>query len=182
MVWLGAGLVLGQGATTNAPPTTKDLAQSPNTQLTPEGVDALMQKLYATISGPAGQKRDPDMFRSMFVKDLGRLSVLVKDRQTGQPGVRLITLDDYIQRSFPMLEKDGFYEQEVARRTERFGDLVAVWSTYESRRKPEDATPFMRGLNSIQIVNEGGQWKVLSIVWQAERPDLKLPEQYEKRR
>jgi len=177
---LCAGLTWGQAGTTNAPKTTEDLVTRTKTPLEPQGLDQVMQRLYATISGPAGQKRDPDAFRAMFVKQWGRLSVMGKDPQSGTAAVRIITPDDYIERSFPVLEKNGFYEQEAARRTERFGDIVAVWSTYESRHKPGEA-PFMRGINAIQFVNEGGAWKILSIVWQAERPDLKLPQEYENR-
>jgi len=177
MMLLCAGLMWGQAGTTNAPQTTKDLLQQTPTQITPPGIDAAVQQLYAVISGPAGKKRDADAFRNMFVKEFGRLSVIGKNPQTGDMGVRILTPDDYISKSFPYLEKNGFFETEVARRMERFGDLLHVWSTYESRHNPGEA-PFARGINSIQFANDGSGWKIVSILWEGERPDLKLPEEY----
>ena len=55
-----------------------------------------------------------------------------------------------------MLERDGFFEQEIARKVEAFGDFAHVWSTYEGRRTPADEKPFLRGINSIQLVRQGG--------------------------
>jgi hypothetical protein len=55
---------------------------------------------------------------------------------------------------------------EIARRTERYGSVVHVFSTYESRRNADDAEPFMRGINSIQLLYEKGRWWVVTIFWQ----------------
>jgi hypothetical protein len=159
-----------------APTTTAQLTQGTDT-ITPAGLDRAIHDLYDSISGPAGQKRDPDRFRNLFVKQWGRLTSIGKDRETGNLAVNVLSPDDYIAKSFPYLEKNGFFESEVARRTERFGDIIQVWSTYESRHKPGEA-PFARGINGIQYVNIDNQWKVLSIFWEAERPDNPIPQQY----
>ena len=176
LLLMSAVLVYGQEA--NAPRTTQELVSRAPAPLEIQGLDRAIQQLYASISGPAGKKRDPDAFRAMFVKEWGRLSVMGKDPQSGAMSVHILSPDDYIAKSFPYLEKNGFYEVEAARRTERFGDIVSVWSTYESRHNPGEA-PFARGINAIQFVNDGGSWKILSLVWEGERPDLKLPQEYE---
>lgn len=74
--------------------------------------------------------------------------------------------------------QEGFFETEIARRTEEFGNIVHVWSTYEARHKADDSKPFMRGINSIQLINDGKRWWVMTIMWQAENPDSPLPEKY----
>jgi hypothetical protein len=170
-------------AQSNTTPATHDAPQSPNdlktnpSRVQPQGEEEFVRELYATISGPAGQKRDPDRFRNLFVKNLGRLVVIYKDPKTGQIGTRLLQPDDYIEKSFPYLEKNGFFEDEVARRTERYGNMMHIWSTYESRHKPGEQ-PFQRGINSIQLTNDGSGWKIIEIAWQGETPDNPLPEQY----
>ena len=163
----------------NAPQTPNQLTQGPN-RLQPAGLDIMMQELYSVISGPAGKVRNPDRFRNLFLKDKGRLTNVGKDPKTGQIIVNLITPEDYIQNSFPKLEKNGFFEREVGRRTERFGNIVQVWSTYESRHTA-DGQPFQRGINGLQLVNDGSGWKILSIFWEAERPDNPIPQEYLKR-
>ena len=141
-----------------------------------ESADAIIKSVYGVISGPAGQKRDWDRMRSLFTAD-ARMVAVVKT-STGEIRRIHMTVEDYISRSGPTLEQRGFFEKEVARRTEQFGNLVHAWSTYEARAKSDDEKPMMRGINSIQLWNDGKRWWVLSIVWQAEDPTTKLPEKY----
>ena len=104
--------------------------------------------------------------------------VAISKAASGDVRRRHLTVEDYIKTSGPYLESNGFFEKEVARRTEQFGNLVHVWTTYEARNKADDAKPMMRGINSMQLWNDGKRWWVLSIVWQAEDPTTPLPEKY----
>ena len=137
-----------------------------------ESIDAICKALYASISGPAGQARDWNRVRSLFHRHHKMLPV-VRGR-SGMQAVAL-TVDDYVQRSGPMLERDGFFEQEIARQVLQFGDLAHVWSTYAGRRALADAEPFLRGINSIQLVREGGRWWVLQIAWEQEADAGPIP-------
>ncbi len=141
-----------------------------------DSADAIIKSVYDVISGPAGQKRDWDRMRSLFTED-ARMVAIAKT-QTGEIRRRHMTVEDYIKLSGPSLESRGFFEKEVARRTEQFGNLGHIWSTYEARTKADDEKPFMRGINSMQLWNDGKRWWVLSIVWQAEDPTTPLPEKY----
>ena len=90
----------------------------------------------------------------------------------------MLDVEGYIARVEPLFETEGFYEKEVARRTELFGQIAHVWSTYESRHDPRDREPFMRGINSIQLLNDGKRWWIVTVYWDSERPDNPLPPQY----
>jgi hypothetical protein len=138
-------------------------------------VDAIVKALYDVISGPAGQRRDWARLRSLC-HPTAKLLPLVKT----PAGARLVPLaiDDYIQRSGPMLEQQGFFEQEIARRSETFGDFAHVWSTYEGRHALADKKPFLRGINSSQLVREGGRWHVLHVLWQQEADAGPIPAEY----
>src|SRR5204863_438347 len=72
----------------------------------------------------------------------------------------------------------GFYEKEIARCTEQFGHIAHVWSTYESRHNADDPTPFMRGINSIQLFYDGARWWIVTIYWQQESTEHPVPEKY----
>ncbi len=139
-------------------------------------IDAIIAAAYDVISGPAGKKRDWDRERSLFIPG-ARLIPTAK--KAGRADVDLapliLDIDEYIARVEPLLQ-EGFYETEIARRTEQFGQFAHVWSTYESRHKPEDAEPFMRGINSIQLFNDGARWWIVTIYWQHENADHPLPE------
>jgi hypothetical protein len=143
-----------------------------------ESADAIIKAVYNVISGAAGEKRNWDLMRSLFTEDARMVAIGVTP--TGEVRRRHMTVEDYIKLNGPALETRGFFEKEVARRTEQFGNLVHVWSTYEARSKADDAKPMMRGINSMQLWNDGKRWHVLSIVWQAEDPKNPLPEKYMK--
>jgi hypothetical protein len=140
-------------------------------------LDSIMKAVYSVISGDAGQKRDWDRFRSLFHKD-ARLIPSGKNPQTGVVGARAFTPEEYISRSAPFMEKEGFYESELARRVDMYGNIAHVFSTYESRHTPTDKKPFARGINSFQLLNDGKRWWVITIYWEGETPENPLPKQY----
>ena len=137
-------------------------------------IDAILAALYDVISGPAGQPRDWNRMRSLFVPG-GRL-MPTGVRPDGSVVVRLMEVNDYIATSGPMLERVGFNEREITRRVEQFGHIAHVFSTYEGRMQTESTV--MRGINSIQLMNDGTRWWVVSVYWEAESPSNPLPERY----
>jgi hypothetical protein len=139
-----------------------------------ESIDVIVAALYDVISGPAGEARDWNRMRSLFIPG-GRL-MPVGPRGPGAAGMRILEVNDYIALSGATLERVGFTERELARRTERFGHIAHVFSTYEGRAETEDLV--VRGINSIQLVNDGTRWWVISVFWEAETPDNPLPAEY----
>lgn len=138
--------------------------------------EAIVAAVYDVISGPAGQKRNWDRMRSLFVPDARMIPT--GKRPTGESTRRVLTVEDYITSSGPFLEKDGFFETEIGRKTEQFGNIVHVFSTYESKRTLTDEKPFVRGVNSFQLWNDGKRWWVITILWQSESKDVPIPEKY----
>ena len=161
-------------------PTTPTPAAPAASPADVASLDAILAALYDVISGPAGKKRDWDRMRSLFVP--GARLIPTGPRQSGGYGARVLTVDEYIERASGVFDKEGFYERESARQTELFGQIAHVFSTYESRHAPDDAKPFQRGINSIQLLNDGQRWWVVTIFWQGEDAKNPLPEKYLKSR
>ena len=144
-----------------------------------ESIDAIIAATYDVISGPAGKQRDWDRERSLFYPGARLMpTATVAGRNDVELAPQILDVESYIARVEPLFAKSGFYETEIARRVESFGSIAHVWSTYESRRDPSDPEPFMRGINSIQLFNDGRRWWVLSIYWQHESTQQPLPKQY----
>ncbi len=139
-------------------------------------IDSIVAALYDVISGPAGKRRDWDRMRSLFLP--GARLIPTGRRQTGETGARTADVEGYIAASSPYMERQGFFEREIGRRTERFNSIAHVFSTYESRHKAEDVRPFDRGINSIQLFNDGKRWWIVTVFWEAERPGNAIPEKY----
>jgi hypothetical protein len=139
-------------------------------------VDGIVAALYDVISGPAGKQRDWNRLRSLFAPQ-GKL-VAVGTRPDGNTPPTTMTVDDYIVRVTKPFADAGFYESELARSSDSFGPIVHVFSTYESRHAPGDAKPFQRGINSIQLVNDGARWWIVNLLWRAESDNNPLPARY----
>ena len=139
-----------------AQPTAADLA----------GIDAAIRGVYDVISGPPGQKRDFDRMRSLFAPGATLKAI-------GPKGLHGGSLEDYIARDKDILEREGFTERELGRRTEVWGGLATAWSAYDGRTA--NGSFHERGINSFQLVKIDGKWVVASILWQEETPANPLP-------
>jgi hypothetical protein len=140
-------------------------------------VDAIVGALYDVISGAKGQARDWDRFRSLFLPD-GRLIPSRADRDTHRADALILTVDGYVERASHNMAAEGFYERGIHNEVEQFGSIVHVWSTYESRHAADDAKPFTRGINSIQLLKSGDRYWVVEVLWDAETPANPIPAQY----
>jgi hypothetical protein len=144
-----------------------------------ESIEAIVAAAYDVISGPAGKKRDWKRERSLFISGARLIPTAVDaGRNDVDLAPQVLDVDAYIARVESYFATTGFYEKEVARRVEQFGQIAHVWSTYESRHDPNDAEPFMRGINSIQLFNDGSRWWILTIYWQHESRQHAIPGKY----
>jgi hypothetical protein len=136
--------------------------------------DAIVAALYDSISGPAGD-RDWDRFRSLFIPEAQLIATFKK--RDGTLGYKAMTVQGYVDGAGKYFKEHGFYEREVSRKIETFGSITQIFSTYESRETKE-GKPFERGINSIQLYNDGSRWWVVDVYWTGETPDHPIPEQY----
>ncbi|MBT8253217.1 MAG: hypothetical protein HKN00_06205 [Flavobacteriaceae bacterium] len=139
-------------------------------------IDKTVETLYAVISGDKGESRDWDLFRYLFHPD-AKLIPSGKNKE-GMTQARYMTAEDYISGSGQWLVENGFFEKEIHRSTQTFGNLAHLFSTYESFRSSTDTAPFMRGINSIQLMYDGKRWWILNIYWTQESEDNPIPNAY----
>jgi hypothetical protein len=129
--------------------------------------------MYAMISGPAGP-RDWDRQAQLFHPDARQMRTGVGE--DGKPWIVIMGLEQYRRDTQPFFDTGPFFEVELARRIEVFGNMAHAWSHYEAKRDPTDLVPERRGVNSIQLFKgEDGAWKIISMIWDNERPGLSLP-------
>ena len=176
-------IAFAMGARAQTPTPTPQASPAQTAAATPPAnpadvatMDAIVAAVYDVISGPAKTPRNWDRFRSLFIP--GARLIPTGRRPTGEVLSRVLTPDDYIQRSAPLLEQNGFFEREVSRRVEKFGNIAHLFSTYESRHTKDEEKPFARGINSFQLMNDGKRWWIVTIFWQAEDDKNPLPAEY----
>jgi len=165
---------------TNQQPAATQATPAPPPPAKPADVaspDAILAATYDVISGPAAQKRDWDRFRSLFIPG-ARLIPTVAKKTGGGLETRVITPEEYATHADAYFQKNGFAEREISRKSERYGNIMQIFSTYESRHDASDAQPFARGINSFQLFYDGTRWWVVTIFWQEETPDAPLPKEF----
>jgi len=162
-------------------PLLGDIAAHPNWPVAESGdvnsVDAIVAAVYNVISGPKGQARDWNRMRTLFLPD-ARLIPARPAKDSPNADAVLLSIDDYIARSSGNMTTNGFFERGIANRVEQFGNIVHVWSTYESRHDAADVAPFARGINSFQLLKDGDRYWIVNIFWDSERPDNPIPHKY----
>jgi hypothetical protein len=144
-------------------------------------VDAVIAALYASVSHDSATAPNWERMRSIFLQ----VGMLIPPKNPKSDMFTVLDVDGFEQRvreSVAAAKAKGdptsFFEREIARRLDCFGNVCQAFSTYESRRAPSDEKPFVRGINSIQLVNDGRRWWIASVVWDTERADNAIPAQY----
>ena len=139
-------------------------------------LNSTLETLYLVISGEKGENRDWDLFRHLFHKDAKLIP-----SQKGKNGLvtaKFMSPQEYIKGSGKWLVDNGFYEVELHRDVEQFGNIAHVFSTYESYRSKDDTEPFMRGINSIQMLYDGKRWWIINVYWMQESEEHPIPQKY----
>jgi hypothetical protein len=139
--------------------------------------EAILAAVYDVISGGKGQARDWDRMRSLFIPD-ARLIPASATAGGAHTDAIILTIDGYIARSNGRMTTTGFFEDSIHNEVEQFGNIVQIWSTYESRHNADDPTPFARGINSFQLLKDGDRYWVVNIFWDAESPTKPIPAKY----
>ena len=148
--------------------------EGPSTYADTKSIDSVVSTLYEVISGPKG-RRDWDRLRNLCIKN-AQFNMVVKDEK-GNPFYRYGTLESYIKTVGPVFARSSFYEREIGRTVERYGEIAHVFSAFESSLTKTGA-PIERGMNSIQMTYSEGRWWIVNIIWTSESKRYPIPEKY----
>ena len=139
-----------------------------------QAIGAVVDEMYAMISGPAGPR---DWSRQAACFHPGARQIRTFLDAEGRPAMKAMGLADYARDTTDFFMTHAFYEVEIARRIDLFGNIAHVWSAYEARRALDDAEPERRGINSIQLFKDPDKgWRIMAMIWDNEREGLKLPD------
>ena len=138
--------------------TAPGRAHGPVTAADAATVDAVVSALYGSVSHGPDAEPDWKRMRSIFLP----VGMLIPPKRPREDMFTVLDVDGFqerVQTSMAAAKAKGettaFFEKEVARRTDCFGNVCQIFSTYEARHAPADEKPFVRGINSIQLVKDG---------------------------
>jgi len=176
---LAAGVGLAQ-TPAPAPPAPIRRPTQPPAPAEAASVDAVIAALYAGVSHPPNEQPDWSRLRTICLKDARFIPPQLPSGEFA-----FLSTEDFIQRvssgiaaRAPKMEDSGFTEREISRHSDCWGNICQVFSTYEGRHLAADAKPFVRGINSIQLVQDGNRWWVVNVFWDQESPEKPLSSAY----
>ena len=133
-------------------------------------IGAVVDAMYAMVSGPRGP-RDWSRQAQVFTADARQMRTGVD--AAGRAWIKTMSPADYQADVAGFFAANDFFEVEIARRIDVLGNMAQVWSLYEARTSPDDATPERRGVNSIQLFRDPDLgWRIVSMIWDNERPGV----------
>ncbi|GAB1856001.1 hypothetical protein MHTCC0001_08360 [Flavobacteriaceae bacterium MHTCC 0001] len=135
-----------------------------------------IKTLYDVISAEKGEERNWKQFKHLFYPNAKLIPSGMNE--DGVYKAKYLTPDEYIKNSQKWLKMNGFIEKEIHRRVNSFDNIAHVFSTYECYHSKDEKTPFMRGINSIQLINDENRWWILNIYWSQETNNHPIPKKY----
>ena len=138
-----------------------------------EAIGRAVDEMYAMISGAKGP-RDWSRQANAFLPDARQIRTWIDE--AGRPARKAMGLDDYAADTTPFFFANPFFEIEIGRRIDVFGNIAHVWSAYEARSATSSAKPERRGINSIQLFRDPERgWRIMAMIWDNEREGVKPP-------
>lgn len=142
-------------------------------------LDALIKTLYECMSFEPNARPDYERFRTLFAPGATILPPSDDEPASGPIGIEdfIISSQEAISGSKHVAD-NGFREREIHRVTQTFGSICQVFSSYESEVCLDDSVMSSRGLNALQLVWQGQRWWIISLAWDDESPNCRMPDCY----
>ena len=137
-------------------------------------INGIIEAFYEVVSGEAGEKRQWE--RDLSIHNPNAIYSYLNE-VNGKLKQVTMSLKDFHKETDAMAMETAFYESEINREVRIFGNIAHVWSTYETRLI-KNGPVARRGINSIQLFFENGQWSIVSLIFERERAE-KIPKTFE---
>ena len=138
--------------------------------------DALVRSAYESISGEVGRERNWDRMRNLWL-DSARI-ILSSNNYKGKALFESMNLEDFIKRVSDWYRQEGFFANEIASTTQRFGNIAQLWSTFEIHSGSSNGPVVYRGINSWSMVIKGGRWWITQLNYDFESSRTPIPDRY----
>ncbi|TYB79684.1 hypothetical protein [Bizionia myxarmorum] len=139
-------------------------------------IDAIINELYSVNSGKKGYERNWTDFKYLFYP--GSKIIATGKSLDGNHLAKYMSAEDYKNTSKEWLKENGYIEKEINRKQDVFGNIAHVFSTFEVYYSEDDPYPALRGIKSIQLLNDGSRWWIINVYWMQESDVQPIPRDY----
>lgn len=129
-----------------------------------EEINSLIDSFYSIISGKADEPRNWERFKGLFFTNahLTTMRYNINNECIALP----VDVETYIIGLERFLKTKDFYEYGFSYEVKISSNIAQVYSKYEAKLSPTDDDPIKKGVNLVQLANNGNGWKIVSMVWE----------------
>lgn len=138
-------------------------------------IDGVMSALYQVLSGPAGHAREWGRDATLYLGDCRFIWWETDD--AGKAHMVNVDHQGAVDRLDAEMVEKGYFVREIHRVSQIWGNMAQIFSTYEARETPDGAVTG-RGVNSLQLVNDGKRWWIMSLTFDEETPGHSIPREF----
>jgi hypothetical protein len=136
--------------------------------------EAVVDALYDHVTFDAGTTPDWDAVKKLFIDE----AVVVL--RTSPDASTVFSLNGFVEDFVRFIERDnvertGFVESIIRKKTLVFGDIAHILVLYEASIPGWDRPP-QQGVDSFQLIRKDDRWKIVSIINEIPTPDRPVPE------
>jgi hypothetical protein len=136
-----------------------------------------VRHLYDLVTFEAGTTPDWNVVRALFIDE----AVVVL--RTSRDSSSVFSVDGFVQDFISFIERanveqTGFVEHIVRMKTMVFKDIAHVLVLYEASI-PGSPRPPQQGIDSFQLIRQGGRWLIASVMNDIPDPDHPVPTELE---
>lgn len=137
-------------------------------------IDKVINNLYSYLTFEKKETPKLDKLKYIFY---GK-GLFVNNSADEPNSYTLLEFKDIIHTQIRTGKVLAFKEEELSSKVELFGKIAQCFSTYEAGYILAGRDDYItkRGINSIQLVKVNGKWLIVSVIWNEENEELKLPE------
>ena len=135
-----------------------------------DDIEKVVNSTLEIISVDKGTEPNWEEFKDLFAEGA---TVVLRYRPQGAEEQKLLTwsVDDFIQRVGPSYAKNGFLEEALKTKVDEFNGVATVFQSYRAHYNDTD----VYGVNTYQLVELNGDWKIISMTWAEETEESPLP-------
>ena len=143
--------------------------------------DELVTRFYELYSFPLGRPPDTSALAALFLDD-ARIRSATTDGQ-GHEQVFDVGAPEYLARLADMVGHSHaqgipLTRRELWRRTDAYGNIAQVWSSYEAAMGPANEPLLGYAVFAFELCRVGGAWRIAGVASHTARRHEPIPSRY----
>ena len=149
-------------------------SQAQETSKDIKSIDGITNLMLDILSGPQGEKRDWELYKSLFSE--GATMHIVNPNAPIGKQMKTIPIDEFVEKYSAAYSRDGFFEEATGLVVNEFNGVANAFQSFYCKNLI--GTYENRGVNTYQLIFADDRWWITNIAFANETEESKVPKKY----